>query len=144
MACVRRQIDLTVTNGGTLQIGACPSTCIPAANPAPHVCPLGFWGLRKVIERHVHDPSLNKEAKILAEPEAGRDVLALKGKALLAVSEQVPRRDHARLKQGVQSAWSEGVNAAPSWEAWKKEVKSTNPVLIVALPHGWHRSADQP
>src|SRR5262249_46284349 len=72
-----------------LRDGQCPTSGVPASAPAPHVCPMGFWGLRKVIERHVHDPRLGSPARIDVEPIAGRDTLTLHGASIVAASNQV-------------------------------------------------------
>ncbi|MGD9536823.1 MAG: hypothetical protein AB7P52_07120 [Alphaproteobacteria bacterium] len=124
-----------------LKDGSCPASCVPSESPAPHVCPLGFWGLSKVIERHVHDPALGEGAKVLSEPELGRDVLTLKGAGLLAASEQVPKADRASLAKGVGKAWGK-VTTANSWADWKKGVQAAKPVLLVALPHAGGSGAE--
>jgi hypothetical protein len=117
--------------------GQCPARCVPARNPAPHVYPLGFWGLSKVIERHLHVQRLDQPAaaKILCEPEVGNCVLTLKGPALVAASQQIPIAHNTQLQNGVKSAWRHTVFAVRTWKEWKKRVAAAPPVLIVALPH---------
>lgn len=117
-----------------LEKGRCPETCIPGASPAPHVCPLGFWGLRKVIERHLHDPNLPKVAAVRAEPIAGRNVLKLDGPSLLAASDQVPAAARSQLQRSVKAAWG-AVAPVTRWEEWRDVVKNQRPVLLLALPH---------
>ncbi len=118
-----------------LTSGICPSTCIPSGSPAPHVCPLGFWGLRKVIERHIHVPRPGGGSKVVSEPVAGRDVLSLQGATLLAISEQVPKAAGTTLAKGVTAAWKAGVVPVTKWSDWKKAVRQKNPILLLALPH---------
>jgi hypothetical protein len=118
-----------------LTSGVCPATCIPSGSPAPHVCPLGFWGLRKVIERHIHVPGPGGGAKVGSEPVAGRDVLSLEGTTLLAISEQVPKPASTKLGQGVTAAWKAGVVPVTKWTEWKDAIKQDNPILLLALPH---------
>jgi hypothetical protein len=114
--------------------GRCPANCVPSESPAPRVCPLGFWGLSKVIERHVHDPALGQAAKILSEPEVGRDVLTLKGAGLVAASKQVPKADRTSLAKGVGKAWGK-VTTVDKWTDWQRIVQKDKPILLVALPH---------
>jgi hypothetical protein len=124
-----------------LRDGRCPNSCKPDRSPAPVVCPLGFWGLRKVIERHVYDPDLPKPAKIEAgqfdpgEPLPGRDTLGRTGPSLLATSKQVPRSGCTRLKKRMQSSWGGLVTTVDKWSSWPDAVKATEPVLLMVLPH---------
>lgn len=119
-----------------LRDGSCPPHCVPKGAPAPHVCPMGFWGLRKVIERHVHDPGLGVAAKVTAEPLKGRNVLPLSGSALLAASERVPSAERKKLKSSLDKSWKLGaVNDVQKWADWKTAITARKPVLLVALPH---------
>lgn len=118
-----------------LKEGECPKSCRPEHSPAPHVCPLGFWGLKKVIERHVHDPRLLKPAIVQSEPLVGRDVLPLIGPSLLAASKQVPTASRTRLEKAMQSARNGGVTSVTTWSNWRQAVQANKPVLLLALPH---------
>lgn len=124
-----------------LKDGYCPSSCVPKENPAPHVCPLGFWGLSKVIERHVHDPILGTAAVIQSEPIIGREELRLKGFALLAASEQVSTGDRSGLEKDMKLTWKDVVSVK-TWKDWRSAVKSKKPVLLLALPHADGTGAD--
>jgi hypothetical protein len=139
-----------------LKAGACPASCVPQDSPAPHVCPLGFWGLRKVIERHVNVDAASlpaaAAAKVVAEPDIGRNVLTLNGPALLATSKEVDAgfdaagrgsKPSRKLQEQLQSAWQkQPVNAVLTWPEWKKSVGAAPPVLIVALPHAGGKGAE--
>ena len=118
-----------------LKSGTCPTTCVPSGSPAPHVCPLGFWGLRKVIERHIHVPAPGGGSKVLSEPITGRDVLSLQGSTLLAMSEQVPAEARTKLSKGVTAAWKAGVVPVAKWNDWKEAIQKKTPILLLALPH---------
>jgi len=121
-----------------LRSGRCPGSCRPEESPAEHVCPLGFWGLSKVIERHVHDPELPKAARVegdTGDPVRGRDVLTLKGVSLIAASKQVPAASWGELETAIRSAWSGDVAAVRKWSDWKPTVQTKKPVLFVVLPH---------
>jgi chaperonin GroEL len=118
--------------------GKCPSDCVPKTSPATHVCPLGFWGLSRVIERHVHDPELKKEAEVetdSGDPEAGRDALARQGTSLLAASKQVPSPSQIQLQKSVQKSWQGTVTPVSKWTEWQAAVQANKPVLLLALPH---------
>lgn len=114
----------------------CPKKCDMTGDPAPYVCPLGFWGLSKVIERHLYDPNLPKAAMVQHdEPVAGRDTLAVRGPSLLATSKEVSKPGCKKLLEQLQSAWNGKVTTVKKWSGWPKAVKDHKPVLIVALPH---------
>jgi hypothetical protein len=124
-----------------LRDGNCPASCRPTESPAPHVCPMGFWGLSKVIERHMNVTDLDKVAKVLgqkrSEPEAGRDTLSLRGATLLATSKQVTAKQSKALDSAIRKLREAAGDcvSAPSWKAWKQNVTNKKPVLLVALPH---------
>jgi hypothetical protein len=121
-----------------LNDGKCPSTCVPKTSPAEHVCPLGFWGLSRVIERHVHDPQLAREAKVEgdgAEPQEDSNTLARRGASLLAASKQVPLTSQSQLQKCMQKSWQGTVTAVSKWTQWQATVRENQPVLLLALPH---------
>jgi len=118
--------------------GQCPDECIPKTSPAPHVCPLGFWGLKKVIERHVYNPDLPREARLETDgPErlANRDTLAITGASLLAASQEVPPANRSQLETSIKTTWHGTVHPVSKWDEWKTTVQSQQPVLLLALPH---------
>jgi hypothetical protein len=118
-----------------LKNGRCSAGCLPTESPAPYVCPLGFWGLRKVIERHIFDPNLGQTAQIQAGQMRGRDELNLNGPSLLAASKQVPAVSRALLEKTMKAAWRGGVTPVKKWADWPSLVKEKKPVLLMALPH---------
>jgi hypothetical protein len=124
--------------------GECPKECLPKVSPAPHVCPLGFWGLRKVIERQkFNDPELPKPAYVKpSQAVPGRSPLPLKGPTLLAASKEVSAAEKARLTKAVKSAWGSGVSAVDKWANWPETVRTTKPVLFVTLPHAEGKDAN--
>ncbi len=122
-----------------LEAGRCPADCDTKTSPATHVCPMGFWGLRKVIERHVHNPKLATGAAFIAavEPIGSRSVIPLKGAALLAASKNVKAVARTALEKAVARQWkpSGKVATVGKWAEWKKAVGEVKPTLVVALPH---------
>jgi len=126
-----------------LREGKCPASCKPKRSPADRVCPMGFWGLSRVIERHVHDPELPKPAKIVAvEPTAARKTLEVRGASLLAVSEQVKAAERKKLAERVKQHWKGSVSVVEGWEPWPDMVSANRPVLFVVLPHTKGKGAE--
>lgn len=122
-----------------LQSGSCPMTCCPPSGQqvADHVCPMGFWGLSRVIERHVIDPNLPKPALVRSEPIGGRDLLSLNGSMLLAASKEVGIADRTVLEKSVKALWKRKgkVLSVKTWLQWAKAVGDEHPVMLLALPH---------
>jgi hypothetical protein len=121
-----------------LKSGKCPSSCVPQGSPAAHVCPLGFWGLKKVIERHVYDPGLARAAWLgtdRGEAVPGRNALSLRGTSLLATSKEVPPSSRIELQKCIKKSWQGKVHPVSKWTDWQATVRSQKPVLLLALPH---------
>lgn len=119
-----------------VKAGACPGTC--PGDASKRVCPMGFWGLRKVIERHHITPELDqggKEFFLQSEPGRGSPALKLRGCVLLARSHRVT--DDAMKPVQDKLVASEGVTILPvtSWEDWKTAVETKNPGFILSMPH---------
>jgi len=129
-----------------LRTGRCPADCAGRADPLAHVCPMGFWGLRKVVERHVYSPRLgrpdNAELVIQAEPAAGRDRLDLGHCAVLGFSRQVPRAASGPVLELLSPRFSGATLEAVDWSAWKDAVGRHKPGLLVAFPHNEGKQQD--
>ena len=119
----------------------CPPPCIRAEHPRDYVCPLGFWGLSKVIERHVFNPNLeipgHEEISVQAEAEPleNRDRLELGRGAILGYSKEVADDKVAAMVKLLKKRFKKSMSVANSWEDWRSAVKSRKPTLLVAFPH---------
>ncbi|HEX7769806.1 MAG TPA: hypothetical protein VF422_07240, partial [Dokdonella sp.] len=116
-----------------LRAGRCPATCAPGAKT---VCPMGFWGLRKVIERHAVAPQLaaQGEVGVQSEPVAGRDTLKLAGSAVYACSKRVKDEQLEPMRQRMLAAQL-AAEQAIDWDDWAKRVGERGPALLIALAH---------
>lgn len=81
-----------------LAAGRCPGTC-PGDDRRELVCPFGFWGVRKTVERSVHAPGVvvSDRATLTVAPDVERHRLALGG----VVAAASARADHNDVE-----AWS--------------------------------------
>jgi hypothetical protein len=116
--------------------GSCLSNC--QMDKAKYVCPLGFWGIRKVVERHDLTPELAQDGKdfyLQSEPPRNRMILSLTGTAVVAASANV--EDAAFVP--VLSACTERLGTAPQkakdWEDWATLVQQYKPHVLIALTH---------
>jgi len=122
-----------------LAAGRCPPRCARSSQPTDHVCPMGFWGLKKVIERHLFDPlALPVDgAEVVLQVEAidGRDQLDLRAGSLVAHSKEVQPAEVAGLLRRLGSTLGSQVTLVKDWADWMNAVKTRHPALLVAFPH---------
>jgi hypothetical protein len=120
---------------GALEANA---TVCPACGDAPltadarrhaqTVCPLGFWSLRKVIER------LNPErAASASAPAADRRSLPAIDSAVFASSNKVPEDERNATWETIRARIA-NATLARHWDEWYEAVKQ-HPRLLIALPH---------
>lgn len=118
------------------QLDKCPSTCDITSGST--VCPMGFWGLQKVIERHAVTPGLAKNGKVLylqSEPNRKTATLYLGGVAVLGSSDRVPTENVTDLKNLIDKYSSVTLQFANDWDEWEKHVTKHHPSLLIALSH---------
>jgi hypothetical protein len=126
-----------------LGAGACDAACPTGSAKRSVVCPLGFWSLRMVIERHTHRPRRARAlaganfALLVAEPGGARTELDVFRSALFAASDHAGRVDPSGVPRVVAALTASARHASnvPSWNAWVDEVRGTGPSLLLLLPH---------
>lgn len=129
-----------------LENGRCPARCARTDAPRDHVCPMGFWGLKKVIERHIFDPQAAAAEKaagadgaevVVRAVEAldGRDRLDLSAGALVAHSAEVPPDAVTTLVSTLGTRLGRPVAVVKDWEDWLNTVRDKRPAMLVAFPH---------
>lgn len=119
-----------------LEHGQCPPGC--AGGTAKAICPLGFWGLRKVIERHQVSPEhAAAGSEYFLQSEPGRDTtdLPLGGTALFASSTRVPAAAQATVTQALAAKLGSAPLTAGTWADWATMVGQASPHLLIALTH---------
>jgi hypothetical protein len=108
------------------------------------VCPVGFWAMNRVIERHVADPEgLARQqggigAALEAEPVRDRDRLPGITGAVFASSARVDQIVNGATKL-VETALSEATGGhatrVKTWLNWVEAVRADQPSLLVLLAH---------
>lgn len=122
-----------------------PSVCKESEEKPEHtICPLKFWSLSKVIERHAHLPDhtrLDAAFELRAGSPLSRErMLDVLDSALLAASDRVDAAVPLTLK-GVHDSLSGVVRRRPvpdcpqDWVAWEEAIAQNSPTLLVMLPH---------
>lgn len=124
-----------------LRTGKCGAAC--PIDPSTVVCPLGFWGLSKVIERHAHDPAYARQLQwsdyaFQAEPTAWRDRLAPLAAAVGAAADKASTVEPKLVERlfGKLDALTSGHGQKVStWADWKSAIAQQSPSLLVLLAH---------
>jgi fido (protein-threonine AMPylation protein) len=121
----------------SLVSGNCGSCLIPDGSPeSEFICPIGFWGLSRVIERHAHDRRPSEVTP--QEPSAETPPLDILRNCLFAASDKVDS-----VKSGLSSQLLNKINKVTgnagvmvkSWPAWKQKIKELHPSLLLLVPH---------
>jgi hypothetical protein len=118
-----------------LKSGSCPSSCRPTQGPAQVVCPMGFWGLRKVIERHAFDPGLPKAALIKGQTRNVDRTVGLQGHVVVGLSAKIDAASRKNLEKSVKRLSPGQVTIAKDWAQWREAVARNAPRLHLLLPH---------
>lgn len=118
--------------------GKCPSGC---SGDSDRICPLGFWGLFRVLERHTFRPKdaeMSVPFKLCAADLRARDgSLKPLTRALVGASDTASSYDPTSVTQLVDHlrSWTTEVKRIDRWDAWTDQARITRPSLIVLLPH---------
>lgn len=123
--------------------GHCDVKCPVGTEAQEVICPLGFWGLNRVIERHAYDARALQELgradfALQSNPVEGRDYLNVFESVLVAASNNVDPKKEGTLDKVIGEIKNvSGIDTTPvkSWKDWTTRVKDGSPSLIVLLPH---------
>ncbi len=118
----------------TFEAGAASCTGCPNNGSTDFVCPNGFWGLSKSIERlHLDPKDVDQDASgflVVFEPTRGhRDIPATS--VAFAAASQVPAAAQAK----VVAALAVGDAHPDTWDAWQAALAGKAFDLLVLLPH---------
>ena len=122
-----------------LATGACGDQC---RNSNKYVCPLGFWGLTRVLEWHTYRPQAARELRssdfaIQDNRNARRKQLSVLKRAVVGASD----RANAEVKQSVPRLMAAlrkcevPSSVASTWTEWRKNIAALQPSLLILIPH---------
>lgn len=127
-----------------LRNGTCSKDCLAAKQmPAPVVCPLGFWGLSRVLEWHAFTEQqalelpANVSGKLDIDSAPRSDEVPLGGPCLFGYSKKIDKADKdciENFKTRVKTLQQPPV-AVESWSDWKAAVKKLDPSILMLLVH---------
>ena len=120
--------------------------CCGAYDNAPGlvICPLRFWSLSKVIERHAHLPEhteqeLKGKFQLRSFPVSARNrVVGPLRCAALAASKNADLAEKDTVKTlctDIDTVLGSTTVPSTNWKSWSEDVKKMRPNLLVLLPH---------
>jgi hypothetical protein len=126
--------------------GRCSADCVSEAEAGNVICPLGFWCLSRVIERHKFLGNRQvagrrlapDESLLLAEPATGRNTIRPFGGAVFAASDRVDAVQAGSIKmvaKALAGAISYRTSQVSTWRDWNRSIQSESPPLLVILCH---------
>jgi hypothetical protein len=128
--CPRAVATLRSTDGNDL-------LCAEEHGPEV-VCPTGFWGLHRVIERHAYQPAEHVPASFLVRSTPTRNQRLIKlGSAVFGASQRVDEVVPGGT-QAVADALAAGgpYTQVVRWDDWRTAASAASaPALLMLLPH---------
>lgn len=139
-----------------LKRDACFTDCDGMKAPKQHVCPMGFWGLSKIIERHTYNPAYTEKAvdgsfRFQSEPVEGRNQLDIFRSVLFAASSKAdtieirsPDDNTVTVEKGgigkiiamLDAITNKKNEKVTSWENWCSKIASVpSPTALLLLTH---------
>ncbi|AGB26722.1 hypothetical protein Mycsm_06586 (plasmid) [Mycobacterium sp. JS623] len=126
--------------------GKCPRCHGEGADNRNILCPLGFWGLSKVIERHnaVSTDESHAQARLRRGDVATKTPLPIK-RAVVALSNRADKPPRgaevsytapsARIRQALTDAAIPFDGPVPDWKTWQQLINDHQPDLLIVLGH---------
>lgn len=149
-----KNAELCLNAADALRAGRCSDNCLSGEDERSVICPLAFWCMRKVIERHAHDPKLARQVgpadfALQSEPSRFRSALPLLLGGLVAGSAKVDQaipQGLSGLRKTLDSATAGGTELVDTWGDWEDRITSPAPVrsLLLLLVHTERVAQDDP
>jgi hypothetical protein len=105
------------------------------------ICPLGFWGLSKVIERQIPDTASETRTRVRLEPAADHETISLGGTVLIGAHKKADGDNSEkalvldRLIEACNTQFGVPGQEAKTWDEWPGLVKSLKPTVMILLSH---------
>ncbi|MGR6320704.1 hypothetical protein Q2K19_22280 [Micromonospora soli] len=117
-----------------------PGGICPGPHTADVVCPFGFWGLSKVIERQAFRPGARTADgfQLRGCPSRDRNRITL-GPIVFATSDRVDGFAAGSVKMLATALGRfSATRRVEIWDDWAKAVKESRPAVLMVLPHTVH------
>lgn len=121
-----------------LTAGTCGCRRTPGTQARRVVCPLGFWGIRMVIERRILSGATTApgSATFQTDPLPDRRTLRPIDSVVFAAKHgTVGPADRDRIRGAYRDRLGVRVDEASSWRQWRSLIREQGPPLLVLLSH---------
>lgn len=139
-----------------LKQDACFPDCPGIQQPEKHVCPMGFWGLSKIIERHTYkndytETTLDGSFRFQSEPVEGRKHLDVFRGVLFGASNKADKIEVRSADGNTVTVEAGGLKKVlstldtvtnskyqkvDSWQDWRDKINSApSPTALLLLTH---------
>jgi hypothetical protein len=124
-----------------LETGECPHCDqLDAETAKAYICPMGFWCMSRVIERHAVKPVSETnlsgaEFALRNDPITGRDILDVLNTAVYATSHRVKEEQIQELESAMGEVFGPQVEHVEDWDAWRTAVQNNKPSILVLVLH---------
>ena len=112
------------------------------------VCPSGFWGISKIIEREAADPKTEPTGFVVrSAPSHGKETLGQLVPLLFAASDHVndvDKKELGRVSRALTKLTGEKATRVETWIDWATNVRDTEPPLLLLLSHTETEKPDSP
>jgi hypothetical protein len=101
------------------------------------ICPIGFWGISKVIERRPKTAGLlplGADYRI-GEPDDSRRVLPAMTSSLYGLSKKIRPADQTLIHSLMQDQFKGKGRFAGDWESWRAWISKVAPPLLIVAGH---------
>jgi hypothetical protein len=124
-----------------LETGAC-AQCEQLDEEAAraYICPMGFWCMSRVIERHavkpVDETNLSgAEYALQIDPVTGRDVLQVLDEVVCTTSDRVQAEQIEELQGALAELFGKPVKTVADWDAWRDAIHDLKPSILILVLH---------
>jgi hypothetical protein len=116
--------------------------CSSDGDPGRYVCPLGFWGLNRVLEWHIYRQEATRQLQghdfaLQQEKVARRSELPKLDRALVAASDRAKTEVKTAVADLIGALKNSKIKAAEvrSWADWRAAVARQAPALLILITH---------
>jgi hypothetical protein len=125
-----------------LKSGECSNGCSTRGNQNRYVCPLGFWGISRVLEWHIFRPQASRQLgnfdyALQQERLAQRKQLNALSHAVVGASARANSEVKTSVSKllAVLKTSAVPTESADTWAKWKQDVAAHSPSILILIPH---------
>lgn len=125
-----------------LTTGACTGDCPADQGGSAQLCPRRFWGLSRVIERHIESTSQRQwdgDFAVRDEPDARKNLRVFRASAVAGSSRVTTEMPDGLAQLRAQLERNDGIaehhRLASNWSTWETAIKEESPSFLLLLPH---------